>query len=388
MVYTRKWLRGDRLSFINVRVKLLLGIVRRHPNLVNLFAPLKIRDITLRNRIAVSPMCQYSCDDGFATDWHLVHLGSRAVGGAGLVMAEATGVTARGRITPGDLGIYHDQHIEMLSRIAAFIKQYGAVPGIQIAHAGRKGSCYVPWENNGAPIPLDAGGWVTEAPSAVPFREGEPIPEALSKAGIDAVVKAFAAAAGRALAAGFEVLEIHGAHGYLINEFLSPLANRRTDEYGGSFQNRIRFLLETIEAVSAVWPERFPLWLRISATDWKEGGWTIDDSVRLAAELVERGGVDLIDCSSGGLAPDAKIQPGPGYQVPFAERIRKETGILSGAVGMITDPQQGEEIIASGRADVISLAREFLRDPYWPLHAARVLGRKQAPPVQYSRAFA
>jgi 2,4-dienoyl-CoA reductase-like NADH-dependent reductase (Old Yellow Enzyme family) len=354
---------------------------------VNLFTPLKIRDITLRNRIAVSPMCQYSCDDGFATDWHLVHLGSRAVGGAGLVMAEATGVTARGRITPGDLGIYHDQHIAMLSRIADFIKQHGAAPGIQIAHAGRKGSCYVPWENNGAPIPLDGGGWVTEAPSAVAFREGEPVPEALTKAGIDVVVKAFGAAAQRALTAGFEVLEIHGAHGYLINEFMSPLSNRRTDEYGGVFENRIRFLLETVAEVRAVWPERFPLWLRISATDWKEGGWTIDDSVRLAAELVTRG-VDLIDCSSGGLAPDAKIQLGPGYQVPFSERIRKDTGILTGAVGMITDPQQGEQIIASGQADVISLAREFLRDPYWPLHAARALGQEQAPPVQYSRAFA
>ena len=387
MVCTGKWLRAARLSFINVRPKLLLPYATRHPNLVNLFTPLKIRDITLRNRIAVSPMCQYSCDDGFATDWHLVHLGSRAVGGAGLVMAEATGVTARGRITPGDLGIYHDQHIEMLSRIAAFIKQHGAVPGIQIAHAGRKGSCYVPWENNGAPIPLDAGGWVTEAPSAVAFREGEPAPEALTKAGIDAVVKAFAAAAQRALTAGFEVLEIHGAHGYLINEFLSPLSNRRTDEYGGTFENRIRFLLEIVAAVRAVWPERFPLWLRISATDWKEGGWTLDDSVKLAAVLNTRG-VDLIDCSSGGLAPDAKIQLGPGYQVPFSERIRKETGILTGAVGMITDPQQGEQIIASGQADVISLAREFLRDPYWPLHAARELGKKQAPPVQYSRAFA
>ena len=387
MVCAGKWLRAARLSFINVQPRLLLRHARRHPNLVNLFTPLKIRNITLRNRIAVSPMCQYSCEDGFATDWHLVHLGSRAVGGAGLVMAEATGVTARGRITPGDLGIYHDQHIEMLSRIAAFLKQYGAVPGIQIAHAGRKGSCYVPWENNGAPIPLDAGGWMTEAPSVLPFRDGEPAPEALTNAGIDAVVKAFAAAAQRALTAGFEVVEIHGAHGYLINEFLSPLSNRRTDEYGGAFANRIRFLLEVVAAVRAVWPERFPLWLRISATDWKEGGWTIDDSVKLAAELRTRG-VDLIDCSSGGLAPDAKIQPGPGYQVPFSERIRKETGILTGAVGMITDPQQGEQIIASGQADVISLAREFLRDPYWPLHAARVLGKTQAPPVQYSRAFA
>ncbi len=367
--------------------QLLPEIAARHPNLVSLFTPLKIRHITLRNRIAVSPMCQYSCDDGFATDWHLVHLGSRAVGGAGLVMAEATGVTARGRITPGDLGIYKDQHIEMLGRIAAFIRQHGAAPGIQIAHAGRKGSCYVPWEKNGAPIPVEAGGWLTEAPSAVAFREGEPVPEALDKAGIDGVLKAFAAAAQRALTAGFEVLEIHGAHGYLINEFLSPLANRRTDEYGGSFENRSRFLLETVDAVRTVWPERFPLWLRISATDWKEGGWTIDDSVKLAAELGPRG-VDLVDCSSGGLAPDAKIPVGPGYQVPFAERIRKETGLLSGAVGMITDPPHAEEIITSGKADVVSLAREFLRDPYWPLHATRALGTEPAPPVQYSRAFA
>jgi 2,4-dienoyl-CoA reductase-like NADH-dependent reductase (Old Yellow Enzyme family) len=387
MVGARKWLRPKRLSFINVRLKLILPLATRHPKLVSLFTSLKIRDITLRNRIAVSPMCQYSCDDGFATDWHLVHLGSRAVGGAGLVMAEATAVTARGRITPGDLGIYHDQHVEMLSRIATFIKRHGARPGIQIAHAGRKGSCYVPWKNNGAPIPVEAGGWVTEAPSAIAFREGEPVPDALTKTGIDAVVKSFAAAAGRALAAGFEVLEIHGAHGYLANEFMSPLSNRRMDEYGGAFENRIRFLLETVAAVRAVWPEHLPLWLRISATDWKEGGWTIADSVKLAAQLRTRG-VDLIDCSSGGLAPDAKIQLGPGYQVPFSERIRKETGILTGAVGMITDPQQGEQIIASGQADVISLAREFLRDPYWPLHAARALGKEQAPPVQYSRAFA
>ena len=260
------------------------------------------------------------------------------------------------------------------------------MPGIQIAHAGRKASCNVPWEKNGAPIPIEAGGWLTVAPSAVPFRDGEPAPAALDKAGIDAIVNAFAAAARRALAAGFEVLEIHGAHGYLANEFLSPLSNRRTDEYGGSFENRIRFLLETTEAVRAVWPERLPLWVRISATDWKEGGWTVDDSVKLAAELRTRG-VDLIDCSSGGLAADAKIQPGPGYQVPFAERIRRETGILTGAVGMITEPQQAEDIIASGQADVVLLAREFLRDPYWPLHAARALGRELDPPVQYSRAF-
>jgi 2,4-dienoyl-CoA reductase-like NADH-dependent reductase (Old Yellow Enzyme family) len=354
--------------------------------LVTLFTPLKIREITLRNRIAVSPMCEYSSDDGFANDWHLVHLGSRAVGGAGLVMVEATAVEARGRITPGDHGIWKDAHIEMLTRIAAFIKKQGAVAGIQIAHAGRKASCHVPWVKNGAPLTAEEGAWVTVAPSAVPFRDGDPPPVALDKAGIAEIVQAFAAAARRALAAGFEVLEIHGAHGYLTNEFLSPLSNRRTDEYGGSFENRIRFLRETVAAVRAVWPERLPLWVRISATDWKEGGWTIDDSVKLAAELRNRG-VDLIDCSSGGSAADAKIPLGPGYQVPFAERIRKETGILTGAVGMITEPLQAEEIIASGQADVVLLAREFLRDPYWPLHAARALGVDMAPPVQYSRAF-
>ena len=381
-----KWFRKKHRTSLNIHQKLIPDVAARHPKPVALFTPLKIHDITLRNRVCVSPMCQYSCDDGFATDWHLVHLGSRAVGGAALVMVEASAVEARGRITPGDMGIWKDPHIEPLARTAAFIKQRGAVPGIQLAHAGRKGSCYVPWEKNGAPLPADAGAWLTAAPSAVPFREREPAPAALDKAGIDAIVNSFAAAARRALTAGFELLEIHGAHGYLINEFLSPLANLRTDEYGGEFENRIRFLLEVVEAVRAVWPERLPLWLRISATDWKEGGWTLDDSVRLAAKLRTRG-VDLIDCSSGGLAVDAMIQPGPGFQVPFAERIRKETGILTGAVGMITEPQQAEQIITSGKADVVLLARAFLRDPYWPLHASRALGEELDPPVQYARAF-
>jgi len=365
---------------------LIFGLRTGHPEPVTLFTPLKIREITLRNRIAVSPMCEYSSDDGFANDWHFVHLGSRAVGGAGLVMVEATAVEARGRITPGDHGIWKDAHIEMLTRIAAFVKKQGAVAGIQIAHAGRKASCHVPWEKNGAPLTPEEGAWVTVAPSAVPFRDGDPAPAALEKAQIAEIVQAFAAAARRALAAGFEVLEIHGAHGYLANEFLSPLSNRRTDEYGGSFDNRIRFLLETVGAVRAAWPERLPLWVRISATDWKEGGWTGDDSVKLAAELKTRG-VDLIDCSSGGSAGDAKIPLAPGYQVPFAERIRRETGILTGAVGMITEARQAEEIIASGKADVVSLAREFLRDPYWPLHAARALGVDVEPPIQYARAF-
>jgi len=331
-------------------------------------------------------MCEYSSDDGFANDWHSVHLGSRAVGGAGLVMVEATAVEDRGRITPGDHGIYKDAHIEMLSRITAFMKQQGAVAGIQIAHAGRKASCNVPWVKNGAALTPKEGAWVTVAPSAVPFYDRDPVPAALERPQITEITQAFAAAARRALAAGFQVLEIHGAHGYLIHEFLSPLSNRRTDEYGGSFENRIRFLLETVAAVRAVWPERLPLWVRISATDWKEGGWTADDSVHLAAELKTRG-VDLIDCSSGGTAADAKIPLAPGYQVPFAERIRRETGMLTGAVGMITEPRQAEEIIASGQADVVLLAREFLRDPYWPLHAARALGIDVEPPVQYARAF-
>ncbi len=352
----------------------------------HLFSPLTIREITFRNRIAVSPMCQYSCDDGFATDWHLVHLGSRAVGGAGLVMMEATAVEARGRISPGDHGIYKDEHIATLTRIAAFIKERGAVPGIQVAHAGRKASCHVPWEDSGAPIPVEAGGWETVAPSAIPFREGDPVPRALDLAGIRTIIDAFAAAARRALKAGFEVLELHCAHGYLAHEFLSPLSNHRTDEYGGSFENRIRFVLEVTEAVRGVWLGRFPLFVRISATDWKEGGWTLDDSVKLADVLRDRG-VDLIDCSSGALVPDAKIQIGPGFQVPFAERLKREASIRTGAVGMITEPHQADEIIRSGKADVVLMAREFLRDPYWPLHAARVLGRDPEPPVQYLRAF-
>lgn len=331
-------------------------------------------------------MCQYSSIDGFASDWHLVHLGSRAVGGAGLVMVEATAVEARGRISPGDHGIWKDEHVAMLTRIAAFIKERGAVPGIQIAHAGRKASCNVPWEQNGAPIPVEAGGWETVAPSAIPFRETDPIPRALDHNGIREIVDAFAQAARRALAAGFEVLELHCAHGYLAHEFLSPLSNKRTDQYGGSFQNRIRFVLELADAVRSVWPERFPLFVRISATDWKEGGWTLDDSVKLAMELRRRS-VDLIDCSSGAMVPDAKIPVGPGFQVPFAERIKREANIRTGAVGMITDPHQADEIIRSEKADLVLLARAFLRDPYWPLHAAKALGQDPHPPVQYQRAF-
>ena len=351
----------------------------------DLFTPLPMRGVTLRNRIAVSPMCQYSAEDGFAGDWHLVHLGSRAVGGAGAVMVEATAVEARGRISPADTGIWKDDHIEPLSRIARFVGQQGAVPGIQLAHAGRKASTRRPWEGGGV-IGEHEGGWPTIAPSAVPFRAGDPAPAELSKAGIGGVVEAFAAAARRALQAGFSLLEVHGAHGYLIHQFLSPLSNRRTDEYGGPLAQRMRLALEVIAAVRAEWPSDLPLWLRISATDWVTGGWTPDDSV----ELARRGaalGVDLVDCSSGGSDPAAPVPLAPGYQVPFAERIRREAGVLTGAVGMITTPAQAGGIIRDGHADVVLLAREFLRDPYFPLHAARALGLEPQPPVQYGRAF-
>jgi 2,4-dienoyl-CoA reductase-like NADH-dependent reductase (Old Yellow Enzyme family) len=351
----------------------------------HLFSPLTIRGITFRNRISVSPMCQYSSHDGFANDWHLVHLGSRAAGGAALVIAEASAIEARGRISPQDLGIWKDEHIENLARIAAFVKGQGAVPGIQIAHAGRKGSTRVPWEGD-AVVSREQGGWQTVAPSPVPFRPGEPVPAELSKSEIHTIVDAFAAAARRAHTAGFEVVEIHGAHGYLVNEFLSPLSNHRTDEYGGPFENRVRFALEIVTAVRAVWPENLPLFLRISASEWVDGGWNVDDSVALAKHACSLG-VDLVDCSSGGNSPDARIQLGPGYQVPFAERIRREAGVLTGAVGMITDAHQADEIIRAGRADLVLMAREFLRDPYWPLHAAPVLQTDAAVPLQYGRAF-
>jgi 2,4-dienoyl-CoA reductase-like NADH-dependent reductase (Old Yellow Enzyme family) len=351
----------------------------------SLFTPLQIRDINFRNRIAVSPMCEYSSQDGFARDWHLVHLGSRAVGGAGLVMTEAAAVEPQGRISPGDLGIWKDEHIDKLAQIAAFIKEQGAVPGIQIAHAGRKASCRVPWEG-GAPIPAEQGGWQTVAPSPVPFRSGDPVPAELSTAQIHLIVQAFGAATRRALAAGFEVIEIHAAHGYLLHEFYSPLSNQRADEYGGSFENRLRLTLDVAEAVRDTLPDGLPLFVRISSTDWKEGGWTLDDSVKLAGDLRNRG-VDLIDCSSGGLIPDAKVIIGPAYQAPFAERIRRETNVLTGAVGLITDPQQADRIIRSAQADIVLLARQMLRDPYWPLHAAQALKVDLQPPVQYLRAF-
>lgn len=331
-------------------------------------------------------MCEYSSPDGFATDWHLVHLGSRAVGGAGLVIVEATAVEPDGRITFGDLGIWKDEHVAELKRITAFLKSQGAVPGIQLAHAGRKGSTQLPWEGGKAIVPGAPNGWLPVAPSPIPFREGDPIPHELTVAEIRGLTAAFAAATRRALAAGFEVIEIHGAHGYLINEFLSPLSNHRTDEYGGSFENRVRFLTEVIGAVRGEMPDELPLFLRISATEWAEGGWAIEDSVALA-KAVKPLGVDLIDASSGGNAIHAKIPVGPGYQVPLAESIRRETGILTGAVGLITDAHQAEAIIESGQADIVLLARELLRDPYFPMHAAQELGVPVSAPNQYLRAF-
>jgi len=352
---------------------------------VHLFSPLTIREINFRNRIVVSPMCQYSCEDGLATDWHLVHLGSRAVGGAALVFAEATAVTVDGRISPADLGIWKDEHIAPLARAARFIKLQGAVPGIQLAHAGRKASTAAPWLG-GKPLGVEQGGWSPiYAPSAIAFNEGYQTPAVLSIAEIGGIVDAFVQAAKRALMAGFEVIEIHSAHGYLGNEFLSPLSNRRTDEYGGSFENRTRFAREVVEAVRRVWPVRLPLFLRISASDWVKGGWTIEDSVALA-KMVRPLGVDLMDCSSGGLVPYAKIPVGAGYQVPFAEAVRREANVPSGAVGMITDPIQADQIIRNGQADFVIMAREFLRDPYWPLHAAAALHQEIAWPKQYERA--
>ncbi len=331
-------------------------------------------------------MCEYSSVDGFANDWHLVHLGSRAVGGAGLVIAEATAVEARGRITYGDLGIWKDEHIDFLSRITAFIKTQGSVPGIQIAHAGRKASCQLPWDGGEAIAPDAPNGWQVVAPSAIPFRDGDPVPHALTREEIHQTVQLFVDAARRAVRAGFEVIEIHGAHGYLINEFLSPLSNQRTDEYGGSFENRTRLVLDVIRAVRAAIPETMPLFLRISASEWVDGGWTIEDSVALA-RLAGSLGVDLIDASSGGNAIQAKIKAGPGYQVPFADQIRREAGIATGAVGMITEPHQANALITEGKADLVLLARELLRDPYFPMHAAQALGVPVQAPNQYLRAF-
>jgi len=353
--------------------------------MTHLFDPLVIRAIRFANRVFVSPMCEYSSLDGYPSDWHFVHLGSRAVGGSGLVLTEATAVLPEGRISPQDLGIWMDDHIEALARIVRFIHEQGSVAGMQLAHAGRKASTYRPWAGQGR-VPENEGGWNNVvAPSALAFADSYPMPRALSIDGIQNIVNAFAAAARRACEAGFRVIEIHAAHGYLIHEFLSPLSNQRTDAYGGSFENRTRLLREVVAAVRGVWPKQAPLFVRISASDWIVGGWDIQQSVELARQLKELG-VDLIDCSSGGNVPRAEIPVGPGYQTPFAEQIRREANILTGAVGMITSPTQAEDILATGQADAVIIAREFLRDPYWPLRAARELGQPMSWPVQYLRA--
>src|SRR5436309_7052957 len=351
----------------------------------HLFDSFTIRDLEFSNRVFVSPMCEYSSVDGYANDWHLVHLGSRVVGGAGLVLTEATAVLPKGRISPRDLGIWKDEHVDPLKHIVSFIHEQGSVAGMQLAHAGRKASTRRPWESDGV-VPETEGGWQNVmAPSAIPFADNYPTPQALTVDGIQQVVRAFAHAARRACDAGFRVIEIHAAHGYLIHEFLSPLSNQRDDAYGGSFENRTRLCREIVAAVRSSWPERAPLFVRISATDWVDGGWDIEQSIELARRLKQLG-VDLIDCSSGGSVPHPNIPVGPGYQTPFAQRIRREAGIMTGAVGMITSPVQAEHIIGTEQADAVIIAREFLRDPYWPLRAARELDQSIAWPVQYLRA--
>ncbi len=349
-----------------------------------LFTPLQLRGVELKNRIVVSPMCQYSSEDGFANDWHFVHLGTRAVGGAGLVLAEATAVEDIGRISPQDLGLWKDEHIAPLERITRFISEHGSVPGIQLGHAGRKASTAQPWKGGG-PVSAEEGGWTPVAPSPLPFAEGHPVPEALDEAGLQRLVRSFAEATERARTAGFRVVEVHAAHGYLLHQFLSPLSNQRTDSYGGSFENRVRLTREVVRAVRARWPEELPLLVRLSATDWVEGGWTAEESVALVKLLAEDG-ADLIDCSSGGAVPGAKIPAGPGYQTPFAERIRREAGIPTGTVGLIRSAFQAEHILRTEQADLVILARELLRDPYWPLRAARKLHAKVDWPSQYERA--
>lgn len=349
-----------------------------------LFSPLSIKIITLKNRIAISPMCQYSAIDGFANDWHLVHLGSRAIGGAGLIIQEATSVSPEGRISPEDLGLWRDEQIEKLQQINSFIVSQNSVPGIQLAHAGRKASAASPW-NGGRRVAIDQGGWNTVAPSAVAYHENEEVPLALDKTGIQKVITDFKSATKRAVEAGFQVMEIHAAHGYLMHQFLSPLSNFRTDEYGGSFENRIRLTLEVLEAVQSEWPENLPLLVRISASDWAEGGWNLEESIQLSKILKEKG-VDLIDVSSGGAVSHQQIPLGPNYQVAFAESIKKEAGIPTGAVGLITEAAQAEEIIASGKADLILFARESLRNPNLGLTFAHELEAEIAWPKQYERA--
>lgn len=362
-----------------------------------LFEPIRLRTLTVPNRVWMSPMCQYSApetgaDTGVAGDWHLAHQAARAVGGAGLIVTEATAVSPEGRISPADLGLWNDRQQQGLARIVAFLNEYGAVPGIQLAHAGRKASAEVPWRGGRAIDPRDPRGWRPLAPSPIPFHDGDPTPAELTTDQIGRVVEDFAAAARRALDAGFKVVEIHGAHGYLLNEFTSPYTNRREDEYGGAFENRIRFALEVVDAVRAVWPDELPVFYRVSATDWltenpedDRDGWTLADTVRFGKELLAHG-VDLLDVSSGGIAPGAKITAGPGYQVPFAARVKEETDLLVGAVGKITEPRQAEEIIASGQADAVLLGRELLREPYWPHRATRELDADAAWPRQYGYA--
>jgi 2,4-dienoyl-CoA reductase-like NADH-dependent reductase (Old Yellow Enzyme family) len=350
----------------------------------SLFTPVTFREVQIKNRIFVSPMCQYSSDNGLPTDWHLVHLGSRAVGGAGLIIVEATAVSAEGRISPEDSGIWSDEHERAFAPIVKFIRANGAAAGVQLAHAGRKASTYSPFRGLGE-VPISAGGWQTIAPSAKPFDDNFPKPRAMTAADIERVVSQFEQAAGRADAAGFDVIELHMAHGYLLQEFLPPLSNLRTDDFGGSLENRMRVPLRVARAVRERWPGHKPLFVRISATDWAEGGWDLPQSIRFAAALRDIG-VDLIDCSSGALVPHVRIPLSPGYQVPFAEAIRRDVGIATGAVGLITEPGQADEIITTGKADVILLARAMLRDPYWPLHAAKTLGVDVPWPIQYGRA--
>lgn len=352
---------------------------------VDLLSPLTIRGVMLRNRIAMSPMCQYSAVDGMASDWHLVHLGSRAVGGAGLVMVEATAVTAQGRISPGDLGIWSDEHIEPLARIARFVESQGAAPAIQLAHAGRKASCEPPWLGGASLKTPEVGGWPMIAPSPIPFNEGDPVPRELDEDGIEQIISAFESAAGRALQAGFKIIEMHSAHGYLLHEFLSPLANLRGDGWGGSLENRMRLVLTVAQRLRALMPAEAPLFVRISGTDWVDGGWDIEQSVRLACEF-KKLGVDLVDVSSGGVVPKARIPVSAGYQVPLARKIRHEAGISTGAVGLITEPRQATEIITGGDADLVFIGRELLREPYWALKAQQELGQDPTWPRPYGYA--
>ncbi len=353
--------------------------------MATLFTPFRLREIQLKNRIVVSPMCEYSAVNGHPQPWHLVHLGSRAVGGAALVFTEATAVEARGRISPSDTGMYLASHVDAWRPIVEFVHKQGAVAGMQLAHSGRKGSTKPPWLG-GKKVMAEEGGWEPVAPSTEPFDKHYPMPRALTAGEVREIVDAFRKATERAFAAGCEVLEIHAAHGYLLHEFLSPLSNFRQDEFGGTFENRIRVLLQVIEAVREVWPARLPLFVRVSATDWKEGGWDLHQTIELSKRLKTLG-VDLIDVSSGGLVPGVQIPVGPGYQVGFAGQIRKQAAIATGAVGMITEPEQAETILRVGQADLIIMARELLRDPYWPRRAAQILGERIQPPVQYERAW-